>query len=151
MGIKYIEGDIFDQKVTAIVNTVNCVGVMGKGLALQFKKKYPENFSFYKSACDDNRVRPGKMLIFDRGGNKSPRFLINFPTKDDWRNPSKLEYVETGLIDLIKRIQELNIKSIAVPALGCDLGKLDWNIVKDVMNKHFQLLTKTEVTILLPR
>lgn len=121
--------DVVVARVDAVVNTVNCVGVMGKGIALQFKQKYPENFKKYKRACDNKQVVPGKMFVVKTGGAQ-PKFIINFPTKDHWRGNSKAQYIIDGLKDLKNIIIENNIKSIAVPPLGCGNGGLMWEDVK---------------------
>lgn len=112
--------NLFDSGCEALVNTVNCMGVMGCGIALQFKNKYPEMFIDYKNFCDVDKLRPGKLHVF---GTKS--IIINFPTKVDWRNISKYSWIEVGLARLFGHtIPNLNIKSIAIPVLGCNNGKL---------------------------
>lgn len=123
--MKYSKGDIFDSGCEALVNAVNCIGVMGKGLAFQFKKRYPEMFQDYQKACRDG-LRPGQMHIWENEG----KYIINFPTKDDL-SPSKLEYIRSGLIALAEVIKEKEIKSIAIPALGCGLGGLSWGQVQN--------------------
>ena len=127
---EFTTGDIFKANVDALVNTVNCVGVMGKGLALQFKKKYLDNYKLYEVACKNGEVAPGKMFVTHTDTEGNPRYIINFPTKRHWRDDSRMEYIETGIVDLIKTIKEKNIQSIAIPPLGCGLGGLDWNQVK---------------------
>lgn len=122
--------NIFEKEVDAIINTVNCVGIMGKGIALQFKQLYPDNFKQYKKACDKKEIIPGKMFVYDNGFLNKPNYIINFPTKNHWREKSKIEYITTGLNDLCKVIEKLKIKSISIPPLGCGNGGLDWNIVK---------------------
>ena len=131
--IRYTEGNILKADTHAIINTVNCVGVMGKGIALQFKKAFPENFKVYKKACDKKEVTVGKMFIFDSGSTFNPRFIINFPTKNHWRGKSKYEFIEVGLKDLRKQIENFKIKSVAVPPLGCGLGGLDWSKVRPMI------------------
>lgn len=129
--ITYKKGNLFDSNAQAIVNTVNTVGVMGKGLALQFKEAYPDNYAIYRRACKDGLLHPGEMLITDvltlDGMHK---YIINFPTKTDWRKPSEYCYIESGLIALKKEIVDRNIKSIAIPPLGARNGGLDWNKVR---------------------
>ena len=110
----------------ALVNTVNCVGVMGRGIALQFKQLYPENFKVYAAACKRDEVQPGQMFITERGGLGLPRYLINFPTKRHWKGKSRLEDIKTGLKALAADIERLKISSIALPPLGAGLGGLDW-------------------------
>ena len=131
--IKYTKGNILKADTHAIINTVNCVGVMGKGLALQFKKAFPENFKAYKKDCDQKAVVVGKMFIFDSLSASNPRFIINFPTKNHWRGKSKYEFIEEGLKDLRKQIENLKITSVAVPPLGCGLGGLDWYKVRSMI------------------
>lgn len=136
MTIEYKNGDMFEEPTEAIVNTVNCVGVMGKGVALEFKRRWPENFKAYKRLCDDKKLSPGHVFVFDNSSFLEPskhRFLINFPTKDHWRSRSKIEYVRDGLVDLIEKVREMDIKSIAIPPLGCGNGGLDWNEVRPLI------------------
>lgn len=127
--IQLAEGNLLDAHVEALVNTVNTVGVMGKGIALQFKQAYPENFKAYARACDEGELKLGRMFVFDTG-RLEPRYIINFPTKKHWRAKSRLRDVESGLQDLREVIQELGIKSIAVPPLGCGNGGLSWADVR---------------------
>jgi len=101
--IEYKNGDIFNSDVEAIVNTVNCVGIMGRGLALQFKNKFPQNFKEYAVACKNEQVQPGKMHIYQTGQLTNPKYIINFPTKRHWKGKSKIEDIENGLDDLIKQ------------------------------------------------
>lgn len=128
--IVYKNGDIFSEDVEAIINTVNCVGVMGRGLALQFKNKYPQNFKEYEIACKREEVKPGRMFIYQTGQLTNPKYIINFPTKRHWKGKSKIEDVESGLDDLIKILHKLGIKSISIPPLGSGLGGLDWQVVR---------------------
>jgi O-acetyl-ADP-ribose deacetylase (regulator of RNase III) len=116
-----MRGDLFSARVDAMVNPVNTHGVMGKGLALEFKKRYPQNFVAYKAAFERGELEVGRMFSVPTGALE-PRFIVNFPTKQHWRNPSKLEYVEHGLITLVGEIERLELKSVAIPALGCGLG-----------------------------
>lgn len=132
--IEFKTGDIFGSNVEALVNTVNCVGVMGAGIALQFKKRFYKNFEAYRDACKENKVNLGKMFVFDNGEGFNPRYIINFPTKRHWKNPSRMEDIDEGLKDLVVVISKYNIKSISVPALGSGLGGLDWDIVKRKIN-----------------
>ncbi|WP_325890878.1 type II toxin-antitoxin system antitoxin DNA ADP-ribosyl glycohydrolase DarG [Grimontia sp. NTOU-MAR1] len=134
--IKYVQGDLFADDAEAIINTVNTVGVMGKGLAYQFKEKYPENFDAYRDACKRNQVVTGKMFIFETKSLKKPRIIINFPTKEHWRGKSKIEYIESGLEDLVKIAIDAELKSVAIPALGAGLGGLPWSQVEQkIINK----------------
>lgn len=134
MTIKYLSGDLLTYPAEAIINTVNCVGVMGKGIALQFKQKYPDNYKNYVKECKAGNVITGKMLVYDCGMlSENPRYIINFPTKQHWRNNSKIEYITSGLDDLVKVVEQYQIKSIAIPQLGCGNGGLDWNEVQQII------------------
>lgn len=128
--IHFKTGDILKQDAQALVNTVNCVGVMGRGIALQFKKAFPANFKAYESACKTDEVKPGSMFIYDTGSMYNPRYIINFPTKRHWKGKSRMEDVKAGLHALAEDIKRYNISSIAIPPLGCGLGGLDWNEVR---------------------
>jgi O-acetyl-ADP-ribose deacetylase (regulator of RNase III) len=145
--IKLIQGDILKADAEALVNTVNCVGVMGRGIALQFRKAFPENLKLYKKACENGEVKPGKMFVYDLNKISNPHFIINFPTKRHWRNKSRFEDIELGLQDLIKVIQRQKIHSIAIPPLGCGLGGLNWSEVRFLITKAFETLP--DVTVLL--
>lgn len=151
MTIKLIQGDLLRQAdVDAIVNTVNCVGVMGKGIALQFKNKWPANFTAYAAACKAGDVQVGRMFVFDAGGLVKPHYIINFPTKDHWRGQSKLAYVRDGLLDLVAQVEYLNIKSIAIPPLGCGNGGLDWAVVQPLIEQAFAALPDVEARVFEP-
>jgi len=129
--IKYITGDIFDSHTQALVNTVNTVGVMGKGIALQFKRNFPNNYAEYKEACKRKEVQVGKLFVtYDKNLYSGNKIIINFPTKTDWRKPSEYEYIEKGLDNLVEIIQEYDIKSISIPPLGSGNGGLKWEKVK---------------------
>ncbi|WP_295912785.1 macro domain-containing protein [uncultured Xanthomonas sp.] len=148
--VTFKDGDMFSTNADAIVNTVNCVGVMGKGVALEFKRRWPENYKVYKKVCDRRELRPGMMLVYDRGdifGSDRPRFLINFPTKDHWRSKSKIEYIENGLDALIREIRSRSITSIALPPLGCGNGGLDWAIVKPLIIDKLSVLSDVRIEI----
>ena len=145
--IELTQGDILKADAEALVNTVNCVGVMGRGIALQFRKAFPENFNVYKKACKNGEVKPGKMFVYDLNRISNPHFIINFPTKRHWRNKSRLEDIELGLQDLIKFIQQQKIHSIAIPPLGCGLGGLNWSDVRSLIIEAFKTLP--DVTVLL--
>ncbi len=151
MSIHLTHGDLLKQDdVDAIVNTVNCVGVMGKGIALQFKNKWPDNFAQYQAACKTGKVRPGKMNVYDAGAYAQPHFIINFPTKDHWRGNSKLSFIEDGLQDLIAQVRALDIRSIAIPPLGCGNGGLDWQDVKPMIEAAFAALPEVDVRLFEP-
>ena len=128
--IRFKTGDIFAEDAEALVNTVNCVGVMGRGIALQFKKAFPENFRAYSKACKRNDVRPGRMFVFETDQLINPRYIVNFPTKRHWRGNSWMEDVEAGLRALVDVIRERNIRSIAIPPLASGLGGLSWDEVR---------------------
>lgn len=151
MTIQIKSGDLLKEESDAIVNTVNCVGVMGKGIALQFKQRWPLNFKAYAAACERDEVKPGKMFIYDLGVWAKPRFIINFPTKVHWRGDSEIEYVETGLRDLVLQVKRLEIKSIALPPLGCGNGGLNWNVVKQLVFAAFKDHPDIEVDLFEPK
>ncbi|HEC87952.1 MAG TPA: hypothetical protein ENI52_01395 [Thermoplasmata archaeon] len=132
-----IDKDIFESKADAIVNTVNCKGVMGKGLALQFKKKYPQMFNEYKKKCGKGEIKIG---VLDTYKAEDGRLIVNFPTKYDWRNKSRIEYIEAGLKYFVEHHKEWGIKSVAFPQLGCGEGGLEWNTVKKIMEKYLNNL-----------
>lgn len=141
MTIKYVSGDLLTYPAEAIINTVNCVGVMGKGIALEFKQKYPDNFKYYVKECKSGNVTTGKMLVYDCGMlSENPRYIINFPTKQHWRSDSLIEYIINGLDDLIKVIEEYKIKSIAMPQLGCGNGGLIWDNVRPIIIEKLSCL-----------
>jgi O-acetyl-ADP-ribose deacetylase (regulator of RNase III) len=137
--IKYIKGNILESPAQAIVNTVNTVGVMGKGIALQFKKAFPSNYKAYLDACKNDEIRIGKLLVCtDSNMLYGEKIIINFPTKTDWRKPSEYEYIEKGLDDLLEIIDKYNIKSIAIPPLGSGNGGLQWEKVKKIIIDKLQ-------------
>ena len=144
------QGNILDEDVEALVNTVNCVGVMGRGIALQFKNAYPDNFREYSDACKRNDVRPGRMFVYKNHASRNPRYVINFPTKRHWRVDSRLEDVELGLKDLKKNIREHNIRSIAIPPLGCGLGGLAWADVYKCIVTRLSPLKDTRIVLFEP-
>ena len=155
MAIVFKQGNLFESSDEAIVNAVNCVGVMGKGIALQFKKRFPENYIEYKKLCSLGKVQPGKMFVYrctdDFFDHKKPLFIINFPTKQHWRGKSKIEFVEEGLNDLISVIKEEGIKSISIPAIACGNGGLDWNLVKDLIKTKLSNLDNVQINIYEPK
>ena len=135
--IQYIKGNLLESKAQALVNTVNTVGIMGKGIALQLKNQFPNNFKIYAKACKEKTFDIGQLLITEDTsllyGNK---IIINFPTKTDWRKPSEYEYIERGLQELVKIIREKEIRSIAIPPLGAGNGGLNWAKVKTILEKY---------------
>jgi len=148
--IEYKNGNILKENVDAIVNTVNCVGVMGRGLALQFKKAYPVNFKSYADACTKGEVQPGRMFVFATEQLIHPRFIINFPTKRHWRDKSRMDDIKSGLQELVKVIYDNNIYSIAIPPLGSGLGGLNWKEVKQNLEEALQPLKDVRVIIFEP-
>ena len=148
--ITYKTGDIFTETPEALVNTVNCVGVMGRGIALQFKRAFPANFKAYAARCKRNEVRPGQMYVFETGTIVPPQYIINFPTKRHWRGKSRIEDIESGLESLVEEIRSRGIRSIAIPALGSGLGGLDWRSVRTHMESVLDTLEKVEVVIYEP-
>ncbi|ART78928.1 type II toxin-antitoxin system antitoxin DNA ADP-ribosyl glycohydrolase DarG [Oceanisphaera avium] len=148
--IKYKKGDIFQSDADALINTVNCVGIMGRGLALQFKNAFPDNFKAYAAACKRDEVLPGKMFVFDSGQLTNPRYIINFPTKRHWRSNSRIEDIETGLQALVETIRHYNLSSIAIPPLGSGLGGLEWSEVKARIEVALCSLTDVDITIYEP-
>jgi O-acetyl-ADP-ribose deacetylase (regulator of RNase III) len=143
-------GDIFKADADAIVNTVNCVGIMGRGIALQFKNAYPSNFKAYKAACEAEQVLPGRMFVYETG-KFTPRFIINFPTKRHWKGKSRIEDIEAGLIALAEEIESLGIKSVAIPPLGAGLGGLDWDDVLPRIKSALQDIPDIDVIIFEPK
>ena len=171
---EYKTGVILDEKVEAYVNTVNCFGVMGRGIALEFKKAYPENFKAYANACDLEEIKPGRMFVFDlraptpvdeeSGGvlqqgslldsgddrEGDLRYIVNFPTKRHWRDKSRIEDIDSGLEALSQEIKERNIRSIALPALGCGLGGLDWVVVRERIESRLRELNGVKIVVFEP-
>lgn len=143
-------GDILDMDVEALVNTVNCVGFMGRGLAQQFSKAYAPNLKAYEAACKRGEVVPGRMFIHATGQMTNPKFIINFPTKRHWKGKSRMEDIEAGLTDLVTQIQQLGIHSIALPPLGCGLGGLDWNQVHPRIEAAMAALPDVQVYLFPP-
>lgn len=131
--ISFAQGNLLEADVEAVVNTVNTVGIMGKGIALMFKEQFPENFAAYARVCESKDVRIGRMFITENKKLFSPKWIINFPTKTHWRVKTRIEWIEEGLQDLVRVIGEKNIRSIAVPPLGCGNGGLEWNVVRPMI------------------
>ncbi|AFM03947.1 putative phosphatase, C-terminal domain of histone macro H2A1 like protein [Bernardetia litoralis DSM 6794] len=147
----YTKGNILESTTEVIINPVNIVGVMGKGLALAFKKHFPHNYKVYKEACKNKTIDIGKLLLVDEFDLEKKQFIINFPTKKHWRNPSKIEYIEEGLKDLVRIIETQKFESMAIPALGCGLGGLEWEDVKLVLEKYLRDLEDIEILIFEPK
>ena len=148
--IKFTTGNMLTTDVEALVNTVNTQGVMGKGIALQFKKAFPDMFKVYLDACKAGKVFTGQMHVVTLNSIVNPRYIINFPTKQDWRRPSQMLYIESGLQDLVRLVRELGISSIAVPPLGCGNGGLPWSLVQPKIEAAFSELPKVRVLLFAP-
>lgn len=148
--IRYVQGDILDADAEALVNTVNSVGVMGRGIALQFKRAYPANFKAYAAACKRGEVQPGRMFVFDTGELTNPRYIVNFPTKVHWRGKSRIEHIESGLEALIEEIKTREIKSIAIPPLGSGLGGLNWTAVRPLIERAMAEVPGVDVAVYEP-
>ena len=144
--IHYVEGNLLEADVEAFINTVNTVGVMGKGVALLFKEKYPETFKKYKIACDKGEISIGKMFVTDESTFEDRKLIINFPTKTHWQYPSEYSFIEGGLMSLKETIEKYKIKSLAMPPIGCGNGGLDWRKVKILIEKHLGEL-ETDILI----
>jgi O-acetyl-ADP-ribose deacetylase (regulator of RNase III) len=143
-------GNLLDADVEGLVNTVNTVGVMGKGLALQFKRRFPSNFEVYAEACKRGEVQVGRMLVMETAQVMGPRFIINFPTKKHWQDPSRLEYVRAGLVALVSEVRTRGIRSIAVPPLGCGNGGLAWSEVRPLIDRAVTQLPEVRVLVFAP-
>jgi O-acetyl-ADP-ribose deacetylase (regulator of RNase III) len=139
--IQYITGNILESSAQAIINTVNTDGIMGKGIALQFKNSFPNNYKAYKDACKNDTIDIGKLFVF-REGNLTigEKTIINFPTKKSWRKPSEYSYIEKGLDDLISIVNAHNITSIGIPPLGAGNGGLEWEQVKKIIEQKLNHL-----------
>ncbi|MBI3329431.1 MAG: macro domain-containing protein [Nitrospinae bacterium] len=148
--IELKRGDILKQEAEALVNTVNCVGVMGRGVALQFRKASPENYKSYREACARGEIQPGRMFVFDLNRIVNPRLIINFPTKRHWKGKSRLEDVRAGLQDLVEVLRRHKVRSVAVPPLGCGLGGLAWRTVRPLIEKALGALPDLNVYLFEP-
>jgi O-acetyl-ADP-ribose deacetylase (regulator of RNase III) len=148
--IQLVSGNLLQADAEALVNTVNTVGVMGKGLALQFKQAYPANYNAYRAACQRGEVQIGKMFIVATEQLTNPRYIVNFPTKRHWKNSSRLEDIDAGLSDLVMQVRERQITSIAIPALGCANGGLRWDDVRPRIEAAFAALSDVSVLLFPP-
>lgn len=148
--MEFTKGNILRADTEAIVNTVNCVGFMGRGIAAQFKREYPANFKAYEDACKRKEVAPGRMFIFETGQLTNPRFIVNFPTKRHWRGASRIEDIESGLAALVEEVKRRQIQSIAIPPLGCGLGGLDWRMVRPLIERAFRALPEMRAVVFEP-
>ena len=157
--MEFVTGDMFESGADALVNPTNCVGVMGKGLAKEFKRRFPEMFKEYKDLCDDGLILPGEVCSLTVG-DIPPRFVFNFPTKKHWRDPSQLSYIEAGLVSLKNltryvsdrsiRNGEPPVQSVAIPAVGCGLGGLDWAVVRPMIEAEFANVVDFQVWVFEP-
>jgi len=145
-----VKGDILHADADAVVNTVNCVGVMGRGIALQFRRAFPENFRVYQEACKRGELRPGMVLTHKTKTLTRPYYVINFPTKTHWKGKSKLEYIEFGLRALVEEVKRLGIRTVAVPPLGCGLGGLRWSDVRPLIEQAFEQVPDVHVLLYQP-
>jgi len=150
MPVTEVEGNLLAADVDALVNTVNTVGVMGKGIALQFKRAYPENYDAYSAACGNGEVQLGRMFVTRLDSLSRPYCIINFPTKSHWKSRSRIQSIDAGLADLVRVIQELNISSIAVPPLGCGNGGLEWSEVRPLIMRSLSTLPDVDVRLYKP-
>ena len=148
--IEFKTGDILKADAEALVNTVNCVGVMGRGVALQFKNAFPANFKAYEAACARDEVEPGRMFVFEQQRLTGPKYIVNFPTKRHWRGKSRIEDIDSGLKALVEEISARGIRSIAIPPLGAGLGGLDWTEVRPRIVEALRGLNDLHVTIFEP-
>ena len=148
--IEYKTGDLLAERAEALVNAVNCVGVMGRGIALQFKRAFPENFKAYELRCRGKEMRPGQMFVFELKQTAGPRYIINFPTKRHWRGKSRMTDIETGLRALTEEIRSRGIRSVALPPLGSGLGGLDWLEVRERIGAALGNLHEVKVTVFEP-
>lgn len=148
--IEIATGNLLEADAEALVNTVNTVGVMGKGIALQFKKAFPHNFTEYKKACDQGSFTVGNMLVVSVSELTNPKFIVNFPTKEHWRANSKIEHIELGLKALVAEVRARGIQSIAIPPLGCGNGGLAWSDVRPLIEAAFSELPAVQVLLFEP-
>jgi len=148
--IRYTTGDLLEAPTEAIVNTVNEIGTSGKGLALQFRNTFPAETHAYESAAKSGQVHVGRMFVFERNAPAGPRWIISFPTKKHWRNPSQMAWVQDGLVDLARVIREHDIRSLAIPPLGCGLGGLRWDDVRPEIEKALADLSNVEILVYEP-
>jgi O-acetyl-ADP-ribose deacetylase (regulator of RNase III) len=148
--MKFLKGNLLEANTQALVNTVNTVGVMGKGIALQFKEEFPYNFKVYQAACKRQELKPGKLLVVHEAKLDGERIIINFPTKTEWHLKSRYEYIEEGLKELARVIVDNKITSIAIPPLGCGNGGLKWEKVKPLIERHLGSLLDVDIHVYEP-
>jgi O-acetyl-ADP-ribose deacetylase (regulator of RNase III) len=148
--VEILRGNLIEADTEVLVNTVNCIGYMGKGIALQFKKAFPDNFNAYERACREGAMKPGNMLVFSTGSLVNPKYIINFPTKRDWRAKSRIEDIQIGLSSLINEIRKLGVSSVALPPLGCGLGGLRWKDIRPLIEQAFAALPDVHTMLFEP-
>ncbi len=148
--IEFKKGNILDDDAEALVNTVNCVGFMGRGIALEFKRAFPDNFKAYEAACKRQEVEPGRMFVFETGKLTNPHFIINFPTKRHWRGSSRIGDIESGLRALVEELRNRKIQTVAIPPLGSGLGGLHWPDVRSRIVKALEAVPEVQVTVYEP-
>jgi O-acetyl-ADP-ribose deacetylase (regulator of RNase III) len=148
--LEFRTGNILQADVEALVNAVNCVGIMGRGIALQFKNEFPENFRAYEAACARDEVQPGRMFVFETRALTNPKLIINFPTKRHWRGKSRIEDIDAGLKALVEEIRKRGIRSIAIPPLGSGLGGLSWADVRPRIEAALRKIGDVRVIIFEP-
>ncbi|MEX0725734.1 MAG: macro domain-containing protein [Planctomycetaceae bacterium] len=148
--IELQSGDILQANAEALVNTVNCVGIMGRGVALQFRKAFPENFQAYQKICKREELQPGKMFVFNLNTFQNPHYIINFPTKRHWKGKSQLEDIKSGLAALVHEVRNRGIASVAIPPLGCGLGGLDWKVVRPLIETAFESIPEVHTILFEP-
>ncbi len=149
--IELMHGNILNADAEAIVNTVNCVGVMGRGIALQFQKTFPEMFRAYEAACKRGELQPGRVHVYDLNRMQNPHYVINFPTKSHWKGKSRIADIESGLQALVAEVRRLRLRSVAVPPLGCGLGGLEWKDVLPRIRQAFAELPDIRVLVYEPK
>lgn len=150
MTIKFTKGNLLEANVDALVNTVNTVGIMGKGIALMFKERFPANFREYEAACKAGEVRVGEMFVTANNEFNGPKWIINFPTKEQWFRRTKLDWIESGMVSLKNVIREKGINSVAVPPLGCGNGGLKWSTVRQIIERELSELDDVDVIVYEP-
>ncbi len=143
-------GNILTADTEALVNTVNCVGIMGRGIALQFRRAFPDNYEAYRKICKDKQLHPGMVFTYRLSTLGGPRYIINFPTKRHWKGKSRIEDIQQGLESLVEEIRRLGIRSISIPPLGCGLGGLDWSTVRSTIEGRLGKLTGVQVDVYEP-
>ncbi len=149
--IQYLTGNLLEHDAEALVNTVNTVGIMGKGVALQFRQAFPDNYEAYRQAVKQEQIAPGRVFVYKTGQLQNPKFIINFPTKRHWRGKARIEDIRQGLDDLVAVIKKLDIRSIALPPLGCGNGGLNWPDVKKLIENALGDLEHTDVFVFEPK